>query len=46
MSSDSILVTWTRPLEANGNIAKYLVYMRPATPQGQARVRTRQVLSV
>lgn len=34
MSSDSILVTWTRPLETNGNIAKYLVYMRPSQPQG------------
>lgn len=40
MSSDSILVTWTRPLEANGNIAKYLVYIRPSQPQGQPRVGT------
>lgn len=26
MTSDSIMVAWTRPLEPNGNIIKYNVY--------------------
>jgi hypothetical protein len=28
MTSDSIMVAWTRPLEPNGNIIKYNVYYR------------------
>ncbi|XP_063224746.1 cell adhesion molecule Dscam2-like [Bacillus rossius redtenbacheri] len=28
MTSDSILVAWTRPLEPNGNIIKYYIYIR------------------
>ncbi len=36
MSSDSILVTWTRPLEPNGNIVRYLVYMKPSQPDGHS----------
>ncbi|KAJ8871689.1 hypothetical protein PR048_028016 [Dryococelus australis] len=28
MTSDSILVAWTRPVEPNGNIVKYYVYTR------------------
>ncbi|KAJ1524379.1 hypothetical protein ONE63_010879 [Megalurothrips usitatus] len=46
MSSDSILVTWTRPLEANGIINKYTVYMRPAQSQGPNRDITKQVMYV
>jgi len=26
MTSDSIMIAWTRPLEPNGNIIKYNVY--------------------
>lgn len=28
MTSDSILVTWTRPLEPNGIIIKYYIYIQ------------------
>ncbi|KAK3933321.1 Down syndrome cell adhesion molecule-like protein Dscam2, partial [Frankliniella fusca] len=45
MSSDSILVTWTRPLEPNGNIVRYLVYMKPSQPDGHSSKDARREVS-
>ncbi|XP_052126797.1 cell adhesion molecule Dscam2-like isoform X3 [Frankliniella occidentalis] len=45
MSSDSILVTWTRPLESNGNIVRYLVYMKPYQPDGHSSKDARREVS-
>ncbi|XP_067002094.2 cell adhesion molecule Dscam1 [Anabrus simplex] len=43
MTSDSILVAWTRPLEPNGNIIKYHVYIQSIQQHGNKEVQKETV---